>query len=74
MKTLVAAVAVLALTVGVRAAAPNVTGTWSVAVDGPHGAATMSLVLKQDGTKVTGTFVSGHGPTWRSTASSPTGR
>ena len=62
MKTLIAAVAVLALTVGARAAAPNVTGTWSVAVEGPHGSAAMSLVLKQAGTKVTGTFVSGHGP------------
>ena len=62
MKTVMAAVAVLALTVGARAAAPNVTGTWSVAVDGPHGAATMSLILTQDDKKVTGTFVSGHGP------------
>ena len=61
MKTLVAA-AVLALTMSAPAAAPDVTGTWSIAVDGPHGAATMSLVLKQDARKVTGTFVSGHGP------------
>lgn len=62
MKTVVAAVAVLALAAGLTAAAPGVDGTWSVAVDGPHGAATMSLVLKQDDTRVTGTFVSGHGP------------
>ncbi len=62
MKTLVAAVAVLALAVSASAAAPNVAGTWSVAVEGPHGAGTMSLILKQDDKKVTGTFVSGHGP------------
>ena len=62
MKTVMAAVAVLALTVGGWAAAPDVNGTWSVAVEGPHGAATMSLVLKQDAKKVSGTFVSGHGP------------
>jgi hypothetical protein len=63
MKTLVVmAMTALALTAGVRAAAPTVTGTWSVAVEGPHGASTMSLVLTQDAKKVTGTFVSGHGP------------
>ena len=62
MKRLMAAAAVLALTVGAPAAAPDVTGTWTIAVEGPHGAASMSLVLKQDAKKVTGTFVSGHGP------------
>ena len=29
---------------------------------GPHGKATMGLVLAQEGTKVTGTFASGHAP------------
>jgi hypothetical protein len=53
---------VLTLGLAVGGAAPQVAGNWSVAVDGPHGAAAMSLVLKQDGTKVTGTFISGHGP------------
>ncbi len=62
VKALLAAVAVLALAAGARATAPDVTGVWSVAVDEAHGAAAMSLVLKQDGTKVSGTFVSGHGP------------
>ena len=62
MRTLLAAAAVLALAAGARAAAPDVSGTWTVAVEGPHGAASMSLVLKQDAAKVTGTFVSGHGP------------
>jgi hypothetical protein len=44
-------------------AAPSVSGTWTMTVTGgPHGDATMGLVLKQEGTKVTGTFASGHGP------------
>ena len=43
------------------AAAPSVAGDWTVTVpDSPHGAMTMGLTLKQDGTKVTGTFSSGH--------------
>jgi hypothetical protein len=62
MRTLMAMAVALTLGVGARAGAPSLDGTWSVAVDGPHGAAVMSLVLKQEGRKVTGTFVSGHGP------------
>jgi hypothetical protein len=63
MKTLVAAaVAVLALTAGARGAAPDLTGTWTLAVEGPHGSTGMSLVLKQKAEQVTGTFVTGHGP------------
>ena len=43
------------------AAAPSLTGAWTMSVHGgPHGDATMGLTLKQDGTKVTGTFASGH--------------
>jgi hypothetical protein len=43
------------------AADATVTGTWTMNVEGgPHGNATMGLVLKQEGTKVTGTFSSGH--------------
>lgn len=53
--------AVMALAVATAAA--SVTGTWTMRVSGgPHGDATMGLTLKQDGTTVTGTFVSGHGP------------
>jgi hypothetical protein len=45
------------------AAAPSVTGTWTMTVEGsPHGNMTTGLVLKQDGTKVTGTFSTGHSP------------
>jgi hypothetical protein len=59
MKTLIAIVG-LALA---AAAAPSVAGTWSMSVDSPHGAMTTALDLKQDGTKVTGTFTSnGHLP------------
>ena len=58
MKMLMAAVAMVMVV-----AAPTVTGSWTMSVQGgPHGDATMALTLKQDGTKVTGTFVSGHGP------------
>jgi hypothetical protein len=43
------------------AAAPSVAGDWTVTVpDSPHGAMTMGLTLKQDGTKISGTFSSGH--------------
>jgi uncharacterized protein (DUF2147 family) len=42
-------------------AAPTVSGQWKLSVSGgPHGNATMGLTLKQDGTTVTGTFVTGH--------------
>ena len=43
------------------AAAPGVGGHWKMSVQGgPHGNATMGLILKQEGTKVTGTFATGH--------------
>ena len=59
MKMLMAAL-VMAVTM---TAAPSVTGAWTMKVTGgPHGDATMALTLTQDGTKVSGTFVSGHGP------------
>jgi hypothetical protein len=44
-------------------AAPSLSGGWTMKVTGgPHGDATMGLTLTQEGSKVTGTFVSGHGP------------
>jgi hypothetical protein len=56
MKIWLAALVMVAAT-----AAPSLTGTWTMNVTGgPHGNATMGLTLQQDGTKVTGTFVSGH--------------
>ena len=43
------------------AAASDLTGKWTMKVSGgPHGDAAMSLVLKQDGEKLTGTFNPGH--------------
>jgi hypothetical protein len=61
MKQLAIAVAVVIAGVLGVAADANVTGTWTMNVEGgPHGNATMGLVLKQEGTKVTGTFSSGH--------------
>jgi hypothetical protein len=52
MKTLIAAIAVALAALG----APTVSGTWSMSIDSPHGNMKASLALKQDGTKVTGTF------------------
>ena len=43
-------------------AAPDLTGKWTMKVSGgPHGDAAMSLVLKQEGGKVTAEFNPGHG-------------
>jgi hypothetical protein len=57
LKTLALA---LVLTAAV-AAAPTVSGQWKMSVSGgPHGNATMGLSLKQEGTSVTGTFITGH--------------
>ena len=70
-----AMVAVVLCTVPGAAAAANLSGTWTMNVTGgPHGNATMGLVLKQEGTKVTGTFSSGHSPDLAWPASSRTAR
>jgi hypothetical protein len=43
-------------------ASTDVSGTWTMAVEGsPHGATTMGLTLRQDGKVVTGSFASPHG-------------
>jgi len=44
-----------------KSSAPTVAGKWTMSVDSPHGAMTMSLALKQDEKSVTGTFSSPHG-------------
>jgi len=64
MSTAMAAVlTILALAASGYAAPATVTGSWTMTVEGgPHGKMTMGLVLNQDGTKVTGTFASGHAP------------
>ena len=57
--TMFAAVCAVMLTAA--AGAPALTGSWKMRVEGgPHGDATMGLELKQDGSRVTGTFISGH--------------
>jgi hypothetical protein len=51
--------AVLLLGCGFAAAqdkSANVTGTWTVSVTGHAGNAEQTIVLKQDGSKITGTF------------------
>ena len=61
MKQLALAVALVVGSMLGVAADATVTGTWTMNVEGgPHGNATMGLVLKQEGTKVTGMFSSGH--------------
>ena len=58
MNMLVAAVAMV-----MTVAAPSVSGSWSMTVDGgSHGNVGMALTLTQEGERVTGTFESGHGP------------
>ena len=58
MKMLMAAVAMV-----LAVAAPSVSGSWTLSEDGgSHGHVGMSLSLTQDGSTVTGTFESGHGP------------
>jgi hypothetical protein len=37
--------------------APAVAGTWTLSAETPHGAMDFTLTLKQDGEKLTGTFV-----------------
>jgi hypothetical protein len=57
INTLLGALCALAITV----APATVAGTWTMHVEGgPHGDATMAMTLTQNGTKVTGTFASGH--------------
>ena len=43
--------------------AADLTGQWTLttAAEGPHGAVSMALTLKQDGTRVTGTLSPPHG-------------
>ena len=52
MKTLVAALLAL---ISALASDPSVTGTWNMGLQGDH-VIPVALVLKQDGTKVTGTI------------------
>jgi hypothetical protein len=61
MKRTCIAVLSMLIAAATMSAAPTVTGTWTMTVEGsPHGTMTTALTLAQDGTKVTGTFSSGH--------------
>jgi uncharacterized protein (DUF2147 family) len=63
MKRAVSTVIAMGMAAATVWAAESVAGTWTMKVQGgPHGDATMGLVLNQEGTKVTGTFASGHSP------------
>jgi len=44
-------------------ASANVTGKWSLSLETPQGPMTVALVLKQEGTKVTGTLAGPQGET-----------
>ncbi len=44
-----------------KKAAPNVTGKWAMTLEMSMGTATPSLDLKQDGTKITGTYTGRYG-------------
>lgn len=47
---------VACMAVAAQTAAVNVTGTWSFKVSGDAGSADQTIVMKQDGNKITGTF------------------
>jgi hypothetical protein len=48
---------------GNRSPTPSIAGRWmlTTSADGPHGAASMPLVLTQDGRKITATLTPPHG-------------
>jgi hypothetical protein len=56
----VLAIAQFAAAQDAKKSTPNVAGNWSVAVTSPHGSVEMTLALKQDGAKITGTLSSSH--------------
>ena len=51
-----ALVLVACITVAAQTAATNVTGTWNFKVSGEAGSADQTIVMKQDGNTITGTF------------------
>jgi hypothetical protein len=63
--TIVGAALIFAVTLAAQAPAPaaDLSGKWTMKVSGgPHGDAAMTLVLKQEGEKVTAQFNPGHEP------------
>lgn len=49
---------ILMMVFAVTASAADVTGTWKGSIDGPNGKIDVTMVLKADGDKVTGTYSS----------------
>src|SRR6266540_7011779 len=54
--TIITAAFLLAAALTVGAQSTNVSGNWKLAFETPNGAANPSLVLKQEGEKLTGTY------------------
>jgi len=54
--TIFTAAFLLAATMSVGAQSTNVSGNWKLTLETPNGPANPSLVLKQDGEKLTGTY------------------
>ena len=54
--TIITAAFLLADTLAVGAQSTNVSGNWKLTFETPNGPANPSLVLKQDGEKLTGTY------------------
>lgn len=55
-KLLIAVIFVSAAVLVVAAQAKNVSGNWKLTIETPNGTGTPSLVLKQEGEKLTGTY------------------
>jgi hypothetical protein len=55
-KLIIAIIFVSAAVLAVAAQAKNVTGNWKLTIETPNGPGTPSLVLKQEGEKLTGTY------------------
>ena len=55
-KLIIAIIFVSAAVLAVAAQAKNVSGNWKLTIETPNGPGTPSLVLKQEGEKLTGTY------------------
>ena len=55
-KLSIAIIFIFAAVLTVAAQAKNVTGNWKLTIETPNGPGTPSLVLKQEGEKLTGTY------------------
>jgi hypothetical protein len=53
---MLAVLILISCTVAIADSAADVAGTWSVQVSGDAGSASQTIILKQDGNKITGSF------------------